>query len=143
MSYFMTIAGRRPNLDDFAPTELVPVAAAQPYIRALERTLVALDGAPVLLVHDGASGTSHAVVAAAEEAIHEHESLIGTVLWALMQRLATDGATFRIWWASQDPQAYAAVTMCSSLADVGNHMSQQVRRGQPIAVRFAANQEPR
>ncbi len=60
-----------------------------------------------------------------------------------MQRLATDGATFRIWWASQDSQAYAAVTMCSSLADVGNHMLQQVRTGQDIAVRFAANQEPR
>ncbi len=137
MSYFMTIAGQPPDVDGLAPVALVPAASAQPYIRALEPTLVAQDGAPVFLVHDGASGTSHTLIADAEEAISRHGSLAGTILAELIRRLVADGTTFRIWWANTDPTAYAAGTVCATRDAIEEQIAHQLRAGQPVAVRFS------
>ncbi len=117
----MTISGPKIDLSDLKPIELIEASKAQDYIQNLENDLSNIDGSPVYLVHDGSTYTSDDFVAAAWNHLQEHKTIKGTILFTLIQRLISNGNTFRIWYADNEPAAYLRATNCTSLEEIVNY----------------------
>src|SRR4051812_33986507 len=118
MSYFMTISGVPPNVEDLEGVTLVPVAETQDYVRDCAAELEAVDGSPLYFVDDCETGTSHDLVVDGENYIRGNGSPTGNVLVTLIERLAANGNAFRIWWANNDPRAHHEVAHCQSVEEV-------------------------
>ena len=114
----MTITGPILDLSDLKPIELIEASKAQFYIQKLEQALAREDGSPVYLVHDGFTDTSDEFIGEAWNTLQVKESIEGTLLLALIKRLITNGNTFRIWHANNDPKAYLDVQDCFSIDDI-------------------------
>jgi len=110
MSYFMTISGAVTAADVPATALLVPAANAQAYVAKLESSIARLDGAPVFLVDDGESGTSHNLVSQVGDALVEDRQLREVPFIALLERCIRNGWHFRVWLADNDPLAYVKNT---------------------------------
>lgn len=99
MSYFMTVSGAIPNSEVVAGLELVPAALAQSYIALLESELAEEDGAPLFLVHDGATGTSDLLISDLQEAIADGRSPTALPAYQMIQLCFSKAVPFRVWLA--------------------------------------------
>lgn len=109
MSYFMTVTGKIAPLSSNA-IELIPAHLAQDYIAKLEAHLESMDGSPVYLVHDGESGTSDGLVADLKAALWEKTDPSATTLYCILSTCFESGINFRIWLASDAPDALATTS---------------------------------
>jgi hypothetical protein len=97
MSYFMTSAGPRIEMGQYAPVELVAAALAQDYIRDRASEIGEVDGGPLFLVHDGESQTSHDIVVPAYNQILDRAPLGDTDFGKILTDLLIAGHTVRVW----------------------------------------------
>ena len=135
----MTISGPMIDISDLKPLEIIKASKAQEYIRILEKEIMSKDGSPVHLVHDGVTGTSDDFIADAWNCLQENKTIEGTVLLSLIERLISNGNTFRIWYANDDPKAYLNVIDCFTIDKILQVMSKQVLDTKEIKIRFLAN----
>lgn len=138
MSSFMTISGPKIDLSDLKPIELIEASKAQEYIQGLENDLINLDGGPVYLVHDGSTYTSDEFVGDAWNYLQEHKTIKGTILFTLIQRLISNGNTFRIWYADNSPTAYLRAVDCSTLEEILKEAIDQGSKVREIEVRYSS-----
>src|SRR5690348_3910690 len=110
MSYFMTISGAIKADDVPASAQLIPARNAQAYVANLEPALAKLDGAPVFLVDDGESGTSHNLVSEIGDAIVGDRPLEEIPIVTLLTKCFRNGWSFRVWLADNDPEAHTKNT---------------------------------
>jgi len=107
MSFFMTIGGRIPQAEVPAELELLAANSVQHYIAELESDLLALDGGPVMLVHDKETGTSDLLIADLLNALQERRSAASLPVVAVMRSCLKNATNFRIWWAGGNhPEAH-------------------------------------
>ncbi len=135
----MTISGPIIDLSDLKPLELIKASKAQDYIKNLESELMKADGSPLYLVHDGWSRTSDDFVAEAWNHLQEHGTIEGTLLLTLIERLISNGNSFRIWYASNDPKAYLNAVTCSDLKEILEVVNEQGSKIQEIQIRYLGN----
>ena len=135
--YFMTTMGVPTDLSGLGQIEFVPASNSQQYIRALEHDLASVDGQPIFLVHDEKTSTSENFISDAETHLQMKDTLEGTALLRLFQRLADSNITFRIWWADDGPDAHSRVTNFSSLSELLSTINTQMRKGQFLYVRYS------
>jgi len=131
----MTISGLFDLPRSMAPIELIPAHEAQQYIQERESELTAIDGAPVHLVHDGTSGTSHDLIAQAEDHAQKQGTLQGTLLFKLIEQAVASGCAFRIWWAADGP-SLPVPTECDSPGQAIRVLQDQIDAGSDLAVRY-------
>lgn len=93
----MTTAGRRIEMAQYAPVELVEAALAQDYIRDRAPAICEVDGEPLFLVHDGESQTSHDLVVPAYNQILDRAPLSDTDFGKILTDLLVAGHTVRVW----------------------------------------------
>ena len=135
----MITCGRVPDFSDLAPIELVPAPDAQSYIHPMANTLAGMNQAHVYLVDDGTTGTSDDFVTDGENTLINNGTLEGSVLFSVIQRLATQGNAILIWWANNDPLAYQAAEPCSSFEGLLAVAHRQTAGNRPIQVFLSAN----
>lgn len=131
----MTISGPIIDLRDLKPLELIEASKAQKYINNLEPELIEVDGSPLYLVHDGSTFTSDIFVGDAWNHLQRYGTIEGTLLSMLIARLISNGNSFRIWYASNDPKAHLNVTDCYSLKKILQVTSEEKQ----IEIRYLAN----
>jgi hypothetical protein len=138
MSYFMIISGSLPA-QAFPPLEFLPISQGQKYVADLEPELSLTDGTPLWFVHDGANGTSHALVSDAMNHYSGHHNFDGTLLLQLMQACVGAGCGFRIWWPSSKPDSHRDLAEFASTPDLWSGIARQAWVGKPIRVRWRGN----
>lgn len=118
MSFFMTIVGATSEMPAIVGVELVAAEHAQNYIKLLAAELGRLDGKPVHLVHDCETGTSDMIVADLEIGLWEGVDSSCLRGAQVMQACFDNRMSFRIWWASNDPNAHINnIAQVSDLAE--------------------------
>ncbi len=135
----MTTAGPWLDLSDLSPLELIPAEQAQYYIRDLQALLSQEDGAPIYLVHDGETGTSHNFINDASSYLFHGGTLAGSPLLELCKRLCKQGHVFRIWWASNEENAHTQLTQCHSLGQVIRAIEMYLGASEDIQIRYASH----
>src|SRR5690606_34906418 len=134
MSYFMTVSGTPP--ESRSEVEFVPAGESQKYVSDLYGKLSEQDGAPVFLALAGPSCTSSGFISDSVTHYHMNGSLWGSVLQQVIEDCFRQCKAFRIWWACDQPDDFAKVPSCNSLAEVMSNMAEQVRNGKSIAIRW-------
>jgi len=135
MSYFMTTAGPKVDFQRLRPTELVPLAEAQDYLRELSAKFSTEDGALLYLVHDGESQTSHDLVCPAINAAIADEALDQTLLFKVLSVLEDAGHTVRIWDAGLVNPAKSDPEQCDSAAGIARLFQGKLSRLSPLYIR--------
>ena len=135
----MTIAGTQSvNVDVVNGVYFVPVSDTQSYLLNIAEDIQGVDGGPLFLVDDG-SGTSQDFVVEAENRLRYGETLDGTIMLALIGYCVKNGNSFRIWYATNEADAYKSVVTCSSLAEISGIMMNQATQEGIIRIRFSPN----
>ena len=135
----MITCGGEADFTDLAPIKLVPAPDAQSYIHPMAKTLSGMSQAPAYLVDDGTTGTSDDFVTDGENALINHGTLEGSVLFSVIQRLTAQGNAILIWWANNDLLAYQAAEPCTSLEELLAVARRQTAENRSIQVLLPAN----
>ncbi len=133
----MTISGTPPKSLGLEPIEFVPADNAQQYIRNIVDALSKTDGDPLFLAHDGKTGTSHNFIVDAVNSFNLNGSLKGTRLLMLIEACVVSCNVFRIWWASDETNAYQKIIECSSLSQIISVLKRQIQEGKDISIRYS------
>lgn len=135
----MITSGKAHNFTDLAPIELIPAPDAQSYIHPIANMLTAGNPASAFLVHDGTTGTSDEFVSDGVNALIDNGTLQGSVLFSVIDRLATQGNAILIWWANNNPLAYQSAEPCSSFEELLAIALRQTSNNRPIQVFLPLN----
>jgi len=132
MSYFIVISGKSSESVQTAEGRLVPISQAQPYVALLASRIAAMDGNPSFFWDDGKTGTSDELVCAAEDEALEGRPIEASGLGRAIKSCEQHHVSARIWWATNEPDAFMKVSVLSSSAEALAMLQQQSGKGAGI-----------
>src|ERR1700694_2820788 len=139
MSYFIVISGKLATSVEVASGQLLPLSDAQSYVANLGPKIAALDGSPSFFWADGKTGTSHELVSAVEEDLFEKSPLEASALAQLIKSCESHQASARVWWATNDLDAFAKVAETRSASEALALLHNQVGKGPTIGFAMHPN----
>ena len=132
MSYFAVISGKNATLVEVTAGRLVPISEAQSYLVNLEQGIAAADGSPSFFWDDNKTGTSHELISDVDKCLFEERSVETSALAHLIQSCESHNVAARVWWASNEPDAFSRVVETNSAVEALALLQQQAGKGAGI-----------